>query len=495
MKAIMILMDSLNRHMLKAYCPTAEAITPNIDRLAQKCAVFENHYIGSAPCMPARRDLLTGRLNFLERGWGGIEPYDVTLPEILRKNGIYTHISTDHTHYVELGGEGYLQQYNCWDIIRGQEFDTWVSRVDRPAVPEPHYGKVSPQYELNRSKFHTDADYPTPRTFASAISWLDDNRDADNYFLMVEAFDPHEPFDATKEFRELYADEYDGPHFEWSSYKTVTETPEAIRHLRKLYCATVSMADKWLGKLLDKMDELDLWKDTLVIFTSDHGHLLGEHNFTGKNRTHSYNELANIPLMVYHPDYPCGGRRIGALTQNIDVMPTLLEYFGCQKTVKNAPPLHGKSWLGLLAEKQEKVRDYAIYGWFGMPVNITDGRYTYFRSGSPQGNRPLFSYMSICTDIWTYVGRDCPEKMDMGRFLKYTRYPVYRMPISMPDNPLVKDTLLFDLQTDPGQQKPICSREIEMRMIKALRRMLKEHDSPDEQFVRLGLTQNEVADE
>ena len=106
MKAILILMDTLNRHMLKAYNPKAEAITPNIDRLAGKSFVFDNHFIGSAPCMPARRDIQTGRLNFLERGWGPIEPWDCTLPALLKKRGIFSHIVTDHCHYAEVGEIG-----------------------------------------------------------------------------------------------------------------------------------------------------------------------------------------------------------------------------------------------------------------------------------------------------------------------------------------------------------------------------------------------------
>lgn len=489
MKAIVILMDTLNRHMLKLYNPEAKAETPNIDRLARRCAVFDSHFIGSAPCMPARRDMYTGRLNFLERGWGGIEPYDVTLQETLRMNGIYSHISTDHTHYVELGGEGYLQQFDCWDIIRGQEMDCWISRVNRPATPEPHYGKVNPQYCLNRTAFHTDADFPSPKTFASAVDFLQNNRDADNYFLMVEAFDPHEPFDTTEEFQSMYPDDYQGPHFDWPGYNKVKdETPEAIEHLKNCYCATLSMADRWLGKLLDELDAQDAWQDTMVILTSDHGHLLGEHNFIGKNRTHAYNEMAHIPLMVYHPDLPCAGRRISALTQNIDIMPTLLEYFQCEKRVENAPALHGRSWIPLLNGSQEKIRDYAIYGWFGMPVNITDGRYTYFRSGVPQGNQPLYAYMSICSSLWRYLGRNCPEKLEMGRFLKYTKYPVYRMPVETDDIEFTKDTLLFDLASDPGQLHPLQDPAVEEKMCHALCEMLVEHDSPDEQFIRLGLT-------
>lgn len=99
MKTILILMDSLNRNMLSAYNPQTWIKTPNIDRLAAKSLVCNNHWAGSLPCMPARRDLFTGRYNFLERNWGPIEPYDITLQEKLRAHGIFTHMTTDHNHY------------------------------------------------------------------------------------------------------------------------------------------------------------------------------------------------------------------------------------------------------------------------------------------------------------------------------------------------------------------------------------------------------------
>ena len=115
--------------------------------------IFENHFIGSAPCMPARRDIFTGRMQFLERGWGGIEPFDITLPEMLRKHKIFTHITTDHTHYFEIGGENYCQLFDTWDYHRGQEFDTWVSKIRKPQIDREAYGKKSSQYLLNKTRY------------------------------------------------------------------------------------------------------------------------------------------------------------------------------------------------------------------------------------------------------------------------------------------------------------------------------------------------------
>lgn len=132
MRTILVLMDTLNRRFLKPYEKEALGITPNIERFAKDSVQFQNHFIGSAPCMPARRDIFTGRMQFLERGWGGIEPFDITLPQVLRENHIYTHITTDHTHYFEIGGENYCALFNTWDLHRGQEVDPWISRVKGP---------------------------------------------------------------------------------------------------------------------------------------------------------------------------------------------------------------------------------------------------------------------------------------------------------------------------------------------------------------------------
>src|SRR5512147_573705 len=104
------------------------------------------------------------------------------------------------------------------------------------------------------------------------------NAGEDNWFLQIETFDPHEPFFTQQKYKDLYPHEYNGPHFDWPSYTRVSETPEQVQHVRKEYAALVSMCDAHLGKVLDLMDELDLWRDTLLIVCTDHGYLLGEHD-------------------------------------------------------------------------------------------------------------------------------------------------------------------------------------------------------------------------
>ena len=104
MKTLFIMLDSLNLHYLPLY-GGSQVQTPNIDRLAARGLTFDNHFCCSMPCMPARRDLYTGHISFLETPWSPIQPWDDCLqPELRRQKGTYSHMITDHYHYFHSGG-------------------------------------------------------------------------------------------------------------------------------------------------------------------------------------------------------------------------------------------------------------------------------------------------------------------------------------------------------------------------------------------------------
>ena len=484
MKTIVVLMDSLNRHFLSLY-GNDWVQTPNIDRFAEKSVTFDNHWLGSAPCMPARRDMMTGRLNFLENDWGPIEPYDVTLPGKLRENDIFTHMVTDHYHYFEIGGENYCQIFNTWDLYRGQESDPWVSSVDKPALPEEYLGRVREQYELNRQEFTSEEEFSGPKTFKAASKWLENNQNAEDFLLWVEAFDPHEPFDTPENFLQLYEDDYDGPRYEWSGYEEVNEGDDSLKHLRNKYAALLTMIDKWFGKLLDVLDENEMWEDTLIVLTTDHGHMLGEHGFTGKNFMHVYNELAHIPLIVNLPGNERAGDRINALTQNIDLMPTILDYFN----IDIPETVVGKSWRGLLEGTEDSIREAAIYGYWGKTINVTDGEYTYFRVPDKEDNRPLYRYTGMPTSFRNYFSIQSLKEADMGSYLQWTDVPVYKVEGGSGKSHYHQDNLLFDLDNDYNQRNPLEDKEIETRMKKLMVEKMKDHGAPEEQYQRMGLEQ------
>lgn len=488
MKTIFILMDSLNRHFLPLY-GTGWARTPNLDRLAQRGVVFDSHYSGSLPCMPARRELMTGRLNFLETPWGPIEPWDDCLPALLRRErGVYSHLVTDHYHYFHAGGEGYHTLFDSWEFERGQEGDVWRPLVRPPPVPETRGKSVGRRaYWANRQAMDLEADeaYSTPRCFMRAMEFLDANHAADNWHLHLEAFDPHEPFDAPQRYRDLYGDTWDRYLYNWPAYQRLDprlDDAAAVEHIRKAYAATLTMADAWLGRFLDRMDAYDLWRDTAVILTTDHGHMLGEHGYWAKNYQLDYEELVHIPLIVCHPGIP-GGRRACALTAAEDIMPTLMELHGAPAM---PPDVRGRSLLPLL-ERDGPHRDGVLFGAFGKDVNLVDGRYSYCRQPLP--GSVTHWHTAMPRGFSDFLPREQLAAAETGVFLPTAKgIPHYRMAVpsrrhvDAPDfNPI------FDLAADPGQARPVRDSALEARLAALMTRLLAEHDAPPCQYGRLGL--------
>ena len=507
MKTVFILCDTLNRRMLPAY--GGDAITPNMDRLASRSVVFDNYWCGSAPCMPARRDIMTGRLNFLEKPWGAMEPFDQSLQSILSgEKNVHTQMFSDHAHYVIPGGENYTKGFTAWEVNRGQEGDpVWTRPCKdgiRPDVPpEGFKGTWSEAERENRSHFRTEYDYPSVKTMWHAAEWLEDNHDADNFFLWVEAFDPHEPFDCPKYYLDMYEKEgdYDGPDFTHPSYAPNEFTPEETEHLRRRCKALTTMTDRHLGEILDVMDKYNMWEDTMVILTTDHGYHLGEHGYMAKNYMPPYNEVFHIPLMAAAPGVAPG--RCNALTQNIDVLPTVLEYFGISEDVLQYR-IHGRSLLPAMRRETDTVHEGTLYGYFGKQIAWTDGKYTYFRAAKDETNTPLYVYTAMPTVLrQVYGGNDGVDvadygRIEMGRFLSWTDYPVYRFP---PDiihwgnasqefvgrSPFNGETLLFDIENDYAQEHPIQDAALESACAAQLKACMERYDAPAEQYTRMGI--------
>ncbi len=486
----MIMFDSLNRRMLPPY--GGEWIhAPNFERLARRTVTFDNCYVGSMPCMPARRELHTGRYNFLHRSWGPIEPFDDSMPQIIRENGVCTHLITDHVHYWEDGGLNYHSRYESYELVRGQEGDQWKGQVDPPPDLPPKNRQDAPdqpermwvQDWINRSYMPTPEDQPQAITFQLGLEFIQANHHADNWFLQIETFDPHEPFFSHQKYKDLYAHDYDGPHFDWPSYGPVVEPSEQVEHARYEYAALVSMCDEQLGAVLNVMDELDLWHDTMLIVCTDHGFLLGEHDWWAKNVQPWYNENAHAPLFIWDPRCGKAGERRGSLVQMIDFPATLLEFFG----LSLPPDVQGVPLADTIAN-DTPVREAALFGVHGGHVNVTDGRYVYMRAPVNPENKPLYEYTLMPTHIRSRFSVDELRTSQLAEPFSFTKGV---RPLRIEARPWVKaypfGTLLFDLQTDPRQQNPLNDPPREAKMIRHLIRLMLANDAPREQFERLGL--------
>lgn len=505
MRMITILLDSLNRRFLPCYQDSPISL-PSFQRLAEKSHVFCNHWAASLPCIPARRDLFTGRMEFLERPWGPLEPFDKTFLCELKNHQVYTHMITDHYHYIESSGEHYCQQFHSWEMIRGQEFDAWAGAVEPTVRQYPtredyeqrdwgesprRYGVISSQYEKNKRKFSSDQ-FPSQKVWNTASQWIDENHQKDQWFLMIESFDPHEPFDCPDEFKEKAGAFHSSVKFDWSSYNQTDEPPEAVDNLKRNYLASLLFMDHCLGRFLEKLDEYDMWDDTMILFTTDHGHMLGEHHYTGKNVMPMYNEIAHIPLFIHLPGQNNSVRR-DLLTQTTDLFPTILQSFSVPYEKEK---LHGKA---IPFENTEdpihSLHRYALYGVFGQSVNITDGKYTYMRIHHTPENQPLFLYTAVpSTYSCEFQGeQELFSRIEAGKYLKHTNHPVFKVPVSsrgVNKRYLRFNTedLLFDLESDYLQEKNLAGGELEQKYIALLRDAMQELNAPEEQFVRLGLS-------
>ncbi|MBK8900092.1 MAG: sulfatase [Anaerolineaceae bacterium] len=486
MKAIMVMFDSLNRRYLPPYgCDWVRA--PNFERLAQRAVTFDNCYSGSMPCMPARRELHTGRYNFLHRSWGPIEPFDDSMPEILKQNRVYTHLISDHQHYWEDGGATYHNRYSSWEIVRGQEGDLWKGHVpvgEEWDAAQGVFSNMKRQDQINRQYMPTEAEHSQTRVFNHGLHFIQTNCEKDDWFLQIETFDPHEPFFVHDHYKEQYAHDYDGPDFDWPPYGRVTESPEKVEHTRKTYAALVSMCDHSLGRVLDTMDAHDMWQDTMLIVCTDHGYLLGEHNWWAKSVQPFYNEVVHTPFFVWDPRSGLKGERRDDLVQMIDVPPTLLDYFG----VARPSDMQGLP-LGATAAAVAPAREAILYGSHGGHINVTDGRYTYLRAPKTEVNKPLYDYTHMPTHMRARFSVAEMQNMEIAEPFSFTKgCRTMKIPAGAGMlNPHLYGTLLFDLQTDPGQEKPIVDEAVERRMIKQMVALMRANDAPPEQYERLNL--------
>lgn len=508
--AVVVLLDSLNRHLLGSY-GSEEFATPNLDAFAARSFRFTNHHTGSLPCMPARHDILCGALDFLWKPWGSIEIWEDAITVPLRAAGVTTMLVSDHPHLFESGGENFHVDFDGWDYQRGHEGDPWKTRADPSWAGAPLMGRHHMPYDNSRGWFTGEDDFPGPRTMASAARWLDDNAGYhDRFFLFVDEFDPHEPFDTPEPYASMYDPEWEGPHLIWPPY-TPAATKQGIlderqaRQIRAQYGAKLTMIDHWFGRIVDALERNGLWESTAVIVCTDHGHYLGEKDMWGKPPVPVYETLGHIPLLVHWPGAAGeagGSRTVDALTTSVDLHATISDLFELDDRHRHAT--HGRSLVPLLSGSTPSVRDWLLTGVWGREVHLVDGRHTYCR-GPVGDNVPISMWSNRWSTMPTHVltkQQALPLPDDRARLdrMPGTNVPVIRQPWDVSDSlPFwawggFRGNHLWDVVEDPTQDHDLAAAvdatpsALEKELRDKLHHALGELDAPDDQFARLGLT-------
>ena len=383
MRVIYVMADSMRRDHVSVYGtpPWGPIHTPSLKRFAASAAVFDNAYIGSFPTVPNRRDTLLGcgdkGLPF--NRWRGLDPDEVTFPAMLRERGVPSMLITDTQNNVN-APQNLQRDYSAWALNRGQEADRcWLDDTVELTFPVPKHLIRYPeatwhQVLVNRAHRRHETDWFAPGTYSMAMDWLEKNYTRENFFLWIDTFDPHEPWDPPQHYTDLYDPGYTGRIFEAPSYglrKKMGITDRELTHIRARYAAEVTMVDTWFGHLMKKLEVLGIADDTAVIFAADHGTCFdgpGDIGFIHKlpwvgadglsiaggrkpepplRYTPLSQNVARIPLMIHLPGMS-RQRRIRPIVQPWDVTATILELFGLPVPEN----VIGQSLLSLLVGKR-----------------------------------------------------------------------------------------------------------------------------------------------
>jgi arylsulfatase A-like enzyme len=412
--------------------PDRIAYTPNLDRLAQRSAIFDRYYASGFPTMPTRADLLTGTWTFSYMSWEPLPRSAVTVSQLLADAGYVTAGVVDTPFYTK-SGYGYDRGFNFFYDLKTQGPPNWDLFLPQPRVLDEHHAAPSTFNMAERVLEHISVRHPSKP-----------------FFLWVDTWDPHEPWEPPVWYGRRYDPNYKLPATykipPYYYYKEAGQTDEDLEAARIGYLGEITMVDRYIGRLLERLESLGVLDDTAVFFLTDHGFYFGEHGgILGKMlrpadhpldvrlgvrskrpwaRSPLYEEIAHIPLLIALPQGQ--QRRIPELTSAIDVMPTILELAGVEP-----PPelkLHGRSLAGLARGEGGSGREFVVttvpLANPGETVRVVDSLI-----------RELVEYQpaTITSPKWSLLYSAAGERVE-----------------------------LFDLNRDPGQQEDVSSRNPEV---------------------------------
>ncbi len=441
---LFIMADQLGAPVLPAYGhPVVK--TPNIDRLAQGGTVFENAYCNSPLCSTSRVSMLSGRLPSDLDAFDNASEFPAQVPT-------FAHYLRALDYRTCLSGKMHL--------VGPDQLHGFEERLTTDFYPvdfgwTPDWEKPEEQLEF----FHTmesvthsgvvarsmPIDYDDEATWKSARHIFDvtreqeQNRDDRPLFLCTSLTHPHDPYLTTREYYERYAeDEIDMPRVRYRPVEErdahsarlyyhygmhqVAHTDEDIRRSRHAYYGMISYVDDKVGELLDALERTGMADNTIVIFSADHGDMMGERGMWYKMSMYEWS--ASVPFIVSHPGIP-GGQRVKQTMSLVDLFPTLVDIAsGEEPDPVVAPHLDGRSLLPLLHGESDGWHDsaYSEYmgeGTAGPCLMLRHGRYKYVYSdgeaGDPADPAQLFDLENDPDELGDLAGK--PEYAEIEREL------------------------------------------------------------------------------
>jgi len=388
MNVIVICSDTFRYDHL-GFLGRQQVVTPNLDRLAREGASFSDFRLCSFPTLVNRIEVFTGRCTFPFFDWGPLPFQFPVLGEVFRHHGFATALIADNPHLMKKKF-GFRRGFDFARNVPGQMHTKFRPDSD-PMIELPCPAeKLDPRqdrlerYRRNAFWYRQQGTNTTEQVFGEAIRWLE--KPPDRFLLWIDSFDPHEPWDAPRQHLAHYPWDPKGDNVVWPRSGKASFYPDAdLRNIRSLYKAEVTQSDYWIGQLLESLRTRKLLEQTVIVFCSDHGFHLGEHDLIGKlfpakslNQNKIGEELAHIPLLIRHPEGLGAGKTVSGLCGPPDLFPTLLELAG----IPSVPWLHGKSLVSRMAGKAG-----------GQPF-VVSGYYPH---------RGSVNRLTVWTDEWCFI--------------------------------------------------------------------------------------------
>ncbi len=426
--AIVVMFDSLQYNYLGCYGNTWIK-TPNFDRFAREGVVFENNYIEGVPTVPCRRAMHTGRYTLPRGGWIPLSMEDTTIADLCWGRPIDTALIFDCPMY-RLQKFGYTRGFDKVWFFHGHEgdhyfymddplihlnprdyhSDTVLKLVDEGKIPQliaPLLHETE-SYLKQTQYWKTEKDQRPVRLMHKAVEYLEQVDRNKQFYLWVDSFDPHEPWDPPSMFDPELPCPYDPDYKGKDQFLPIMGdvagiyTEEELHHIRMLYAENITVCDKYFGELLDAIRRLGFEENTLVMIVSDHGEPLGNgehgHGIMRKCRPWPYDELVHAPMLLRAPGVKAG-QRVSAFTQSVDVAPTVCDWLG----IGVHPDMQGKSLLPLVRGDVAKVRDFAVAGYYKYSWSIITDEWTYIHWPRKQAETALDSMVGIYAEDSTKI--------------------------------------------------------------------------------------------
>lgn len=449
---IMINTDTLRADHLGCYGhPFVQ--TPHIDRFANRCVQFNNVYMESGPTIQMRRVWFTGhsllpfKIDLPPKcvfppllGWRPFADSEVTMAETLKANGFRTGLVTDVWHFFK-PNMNLHRGFDFYMLEGGQEQDGYrtgpIRNVDTKAhIPEnlwtTHYDQRLKTF-LKNTHLHEEEEYFCARTFRKTAQMAIDFAQEDRpFFIWCDTFVPHEPWDGRRKYWwNRYRDAYnvksniDEPIFFYGAdMSKIRQEDNDLFHA--VYAGMVTELDYWFGYLVNMLEAVGLFENTVIMFSSDHGCEFMEHGQFQKHPDLLHKEVCQLPLLVHHPEFQDKHVDVDALVSALDYMPTMMNFAGVTPEV----PLQGQDMMPLATGDKTSIHEYVQSG------------YCHFGSvRTPEWN--------LIFPVATAEDAKVLESILPGQAPDV----VHALQAPGPD----RDVELYDLKNDPGEHKNVAA--------------------------------------